>query len=82
GVDPQAVLRSLLETVHAITLAKIGTPPDAAQSLEERQALADWAGSLSHGLLHRLWQLLLKGHDEVGRAALPIEACEMALLRL
>jgi DNA polymerase-3 subunit gamma/tau len=26
--------------------------------------------------------LLLKGHEEVGRAALPIEACEMALLRL
>jgi len=26
--------------------------------------------------------LLLKGHDEVARAALPIEACEMALLRV
>ena len=31
--------------------------------------------------LHRLWQLFLKGHDEVARAALPIEAAEMALLR-
>ncbi|MGL4314125.1 MAG: DNA polymerase III subunit gamma/tau [Sphingomonas sp.] len=82
GVDPQAVLRALLEMVHAVTLAKIGTPPDAAQSLEERQALADWATTLPHGALHRLWQLLLKGHDEVGRAALPIEACEMALLRI
>jgi len=28
-----------------------------------------------------LWQLFLKGHDEVAKAALPIEAAEMALLR-
>jgi len=82
GVDPQAVLRALLETVHAITLTKIGTPPDAAQSIEERQQLGDWAAGLGHANLHRLWQLLLRGHDEVARAALPIEACEMALLRV
>jgi DNA polymerase-3 subunit gamma/tau len=37
---------------------------------------------LSYPALHRLWQLLLKGHDEVARAALPIEAGEMALLRV
>ena len=37
---------------------------------------------MSFPALHRLWQLLLKGHDEVGRAALPIEAGEMALLRV
>ena len=28
GVDPVGVLRSLLETVHAVTLAKLGTPAD------------------------------------------------------
>lgn len=82
GVDPQAVLRTLLEAVHGITLVKVGTPPDPAQPVEEREALSDWASRLSFPLLHRLWQLLLKGHEEVGRAALPIEACEMALLRV
>ena len=82
GVDPQSVLRSLLEAVHGVTLAKLGTDPDPAQSNEERGALAEWAGALSFATLHRLWQLLLKGHDEVARAALPIEACEMALLRV
>ncbi|WP_267435550.1 DNA polymerase III subunit gamma/tau [Sphingomonas sp. GM_Shp_1] len=81
GVDPQSVLRSLLETVHGITLTKVGTPSDAAQPLEERAAREEWAGSLSFPALHRLWQLFLKGHDEVARAALPIEAAEMALLR-
>ncbi len=82
GVDPVGVLRSLLEAIHAVTLAKLGTPMDASQSAEEREALSDWASSLSFAALHRLWQLLLKGHDEVARAALPIEACEMALLRV
>jgi DNA polymerase-3 subunit gamma/tau len=81
GVDPASVLRGLLETVHGVTLAKVGAAQDAAQPAEEVAALADWAGTLSFPALHRLWQLLLKGHDEVARAALPIEAAEMALLR-
>jgi DNA polymerase III subunit gamma/tau len=82
GVDPQAVLRALLETVHGVTLAKLGTEVAAGQSAEERAALDGWATALSFPALHRLWQLVLKGHDEVARAALPIEACEMALLRV
>ena len=82
GVDPAAVLRILLETVHAVTLAKVQRDGDPSQSEEEREALANWSGNLSFATLHRLWQLLLKGHDEVQRAALPIEACEMALLRI
>ena len=82
GVDPVAVLRALLETVHGITLAKVGAGDDPAQALEERAARADWAARLSFPVLHRLWQLVLKGHDEVAHAALPIEAAEMALLRL
>ena len=81
GVDPLSVLRALLETVHGVTLAKVGTPPDPAQPQEERDARGDWAVALSFPALHRLWQLFLKGHEEVGRAALPIEAAEMALLR-
>ncbi len=81
GVDPLSVLRSLLETVHGITLTKVGTPVDAAQPAEERAAREEWAASLSYPALHRLWQLFLKGHDEVAKAALPIEAAEMALLR-
>ena len=82
GVDPLGVLRGLLETVHATTLVKLGAAPEPGQAVEERAAQGDWAAALSFAALHRLWQLLLKGHDEVARAALPIEACEMALLRL
>ena len=83
GVEPAALLRSLLEAVHGITRVKVGgAARDPAQSEEEREAYADWGARLSYPVLHRLWQLLLKGLDEIARAPLPLEAAEMALLRV
>ncbi len=82
GVEPLAILRGLLEACHGVTLAKVGAPSDPAQSVEEREAFADLARQLSFALLHRLWQMLLKGHEEVTRAAEPREALDMSLLRL
>ena len=51
-------------------------------AMEEREAFADWASQLGFAPLHRMWQLLLKGHDEVAGAIAPVETCEMALLRI
>ncbi|HEX8401691.1 MAG TPA: DNA polymerase III subunit gamma/tau [Allosphingosinicella sp.] len=82
GVEPAALIRGLLECVHGITRAKVGGVQDPAQSAEEREAYDDWAGRLSHATIHRLWQLLLKGLSEVNTAPLPLEAAEMALLRV
>jgi len=82
GVEPSAVLRGLLEAVHGITRAKVGGAQDPAQSAEEREAYAEWASKLGHGAIHRLWQLLLKGLAEVHSAPMPLEAAEMAVLRV
>ncbi|HEX8640271.1 MAG TPA: DNA polymerase III subunit gamma/tau [Allosphingosinicella sp.] len=82
GVEPSAVLRGLLEAVHGITRAKLAGGGDPAQSAEERDAYADWAARLSFAAIHRLWQLLLKGLAEVQIAPSPLEAAEMALLRV
>lgn len=82
GVEPLALMRGLLEVVHAITTVKAGRAADVGHTEEEREALAEWGGRLGFAPLHRLWQLLLKGHDEVASAVLPMEACEMALLRV
>jgi DNA polymerase-3 subunit gamma/tau len=82
GVEPNAVLRGLLESVHGITRAKVGGAEDPAQSAEERDSYADWASRLSYAAVHRLWQLLLKGLAEVHSAPMPLEAAEMALLRI
>jgi DNA polymerase-3 subunit gamma/tau len=83
GVEPLSLMRGLMELVHAVTLVKAGRDiASPGQSAEEREALAEWASQLGFAPLHRLWQLLLKGHEEVANAALPIESCEMALLRV
>jgi DNA polymerase-3 subunit gamma/tau len=82
GVEPSAVIRGLLESVHGITRAKVGGAADPAQSAEEREAYAEWASRLSYAAVHRLWQLLLKGLAELHSAPMPLEAAEMALLRV
>lgn len=82
GVDPQAVVRGLLAMVHAITLQKSAGRVRTVHGEEDRAALVDWAEKLGQASLHRLWQLLLKGHDEIEQAPVPREACEMALLRV
>jgi DNA polymerase-3 subunit gamma/tau len=82
GVEPLALMRALMDLVHRITLAQVaGSEPDAP-SEEERKALGDFAARLGAGELHRLWQLLLKGHDEVRTAPDPLVSLQMALLRV
>ena len=86
GLDPEMLLRELLGLVHAITRQRLAPAPegsgDPALSVEERAMLGDWAARLSFPVLHRLWQLLLKGLAEVQAAPVPLQAAEMALLRL
>ena len=80
GVEPLALLRALLDLVHRITVAQVGGEADAPGA-EERAELLEWAQKLSAPQLHRLWQLLLKGHEEVREAPDPLAAARMALLR-
>src|SRR4051794_21884579 len=82
GIDPTQILRGLMETLHGATRAKAGAQGDALQSAEERETSAEMAQQLSWGALHRLWQMLLKGLQDVQIAPDPREAAEMALLRL
>ena len=82
GIEPAALLRGLMEQLHAITRAKAGAAEDVLQSVDERAAAAALAATIGWGSLHRLWQLLLKGLTDVGIAPDPHEAATMALLRL
>src|SRR6185312_4908720 len=82
GIDPTQLLRGLMESLHAATRAKAGANADALQSAEERESAAEMAQHLSWAAIHRLWQMLLKGLQDVAVAPDPREAAEMALLRL
>ena len=82
GIDPAQLLRGLMESLHLATRAKAGAKGDALQSAEERESAAEMAQQLTWGTIHRLWQMLLKGLQDVEIAPDPREAAEMALLRL
>ncbi len=82
GVEPLAMFAGLLSEVHRLTLAKVGAPRDGALDAEASALAEDQADRLSFPILHRLWQLLLKGQEEVARAAVPLDAADMALLRV
>jgi DNA polymerase-3 subunit gamma/tau len=71
-----------MESLHSATRAKAAPSADSLLSAEERESSADMAGQLSWATLHRLWQMLLKGLQDVEIAPDPREAAEMALLRL
>ena len=83
GADPVIIVRDLLDICHETSRAKIlgeAAGFDAAPDMVAR--LHELAGGLSTGQITRLWQLLLKSHDDVRSAPDPLAACEMALLRL
>ncbi|HUE78522.1 MAG TPA: DNA polymerase III subunit gamma/tau [Sphingomicrobium sp.] len=82
GTDASAVLRGLMEELHAATRAKAGAGGDRLQPTEQREAAEQFGERLTWADLHRLWQMLLKGLADVQVAPDPQEAATMALLRL
>lgn len=82
GIEPTQLLRGLMESLHLATRAKAGATADALLSAEERQSAQTMAEQLGWATIHRLWQMLLKGLQDVDVAPDPREAAEMALLRL
>ncbi|MBV7255170.1 DNA polymerase III subunit gamma/tau [Pacificimonas sp. WHA3] len=82
GVAPDMAIESLLETVHAITRVQVGAQVDLVMSAEGQEQLGVWANEMSAATLHRFWQLLLKGLEEVKRGTMALQTAEMVLLRL
>ena len=82
GVEPLSLMNGLLSLCHQVTLYKVGRANDPTLSDEAKAQLGAWSEQLSFPVLHRLWQLLLKGYEEVQQAHMPREACDMALLRV
>ncbi|MDB5440333.1 MAG: polymerase subunit gamma and tau [Caulobacteraceae bacterium] len=82
GADPAQVVMDLLEHCHAAAVAKALGPEALTMAKEQAARLAVIGSTASAGTLSRLWQMLLKAHEEVRRAPDPNTAAEMALIRL
>jgi len=82
GADPVVVMLDMLDHAHAASVAK-ALGPDALKLPSDQAArLTQIGASASAGTLNRVWQMLLKAHDEARRAPDPKAAVEMALIRL
>jgi DNA polymerase-3 subunit gamma/tau len=82
GADPATVMLDLLEHCHAASVARTIGPQALTLPRDQAARLTELGASLSAGSLSRLWQMLLKGLDEVRRAPDPAAAVDMLLIRL
>ena len=82
GADPAMVAMDLLEHCHGASVAKALSPDVLHLPRDQAARLAAIGAALSAGTLSRLWQMVLKALDEVGRAPDPAAAMDMILIRL
>ena len=80
GAEPEMLVTDLLDLIHLASMQAAGGSDDALIE-SEREMIADLAES-GIARLGRAWQLLLKGHGELGQAPNPAAACEMLIIRL
>ncbi len=82
GADPVQVMLDLLEHAHGSSVARMLGPEALALPSEQAARLTAIGAQASPAILARLWQMLLKAHEEVRTAPQPVAAAEMALIRL
>lgn len=85
GADPVVLIQDLLEVSHLMTKLKVspqmqGTEANMAE--DQRKRAGELASKLGMASLGRLWQILLKGLQEVQGAPNPQSAAEMVIIRL
>ena len=84
GADPLLVLQDLLDLGHFLTRLKLAPEAGVGDPVAEgdRQRAVPLAEKATLPVLARVWQMLLKGLEEVQAAPSPIQAAEMVLVRL
>ena len=82
GADPAVVLGDLLDHAHSAAVCKMLGPDALVLPRDQAARLAAIGAEASAGSLSRIWQMLLKAHEETRRAPDPKAAVEMALIRI
>ncbi|MBA4013593.1 MAG: DNA polymerase III subunit gamma/tau [Phenylobacterium sp.] len=82
GAEPGQVMLDLMDHTHGASVAKAIGPQALTLPKEQAARLAAVGAAVSAGNLSRIWQMLLKAHEEVRRAPDAAAACDMALIRL
>ena len=84
GADPVMVLTDLAEFCHLVTRMRYvpTLAADLSLSEDERASGLEFSQKISVRVLSRTWQMLLKALEETANSNRPVQAAEMALIRL
>lgn len=86
GADPSSVIQDLLDITHLMSkFQAIQSPPQTVEpnmAATERDRAAKIAREITMPALGRIWQILLKGLNEVQYAPNPQSAAEMVVIRV
>ncbi|MEG3638995.1 DNA polymerase III subunit gamma/tau [Magnetococcus sp. PR-3] len=81
GVEPLVLVDDLLAVTHMATREMTVGPEDVAQALSELEGLSSIWPKLSREHLQMIYQVLLRGREDLHIAREPRQALEMLLLR-
>ncbi len=84
GANPSAMIGDLINLTHALTKVLLlpGFINDPSLSENDRNFLKETSAKLSIATLSKIWQMLIKGMNELQTAPVPIDALEMILIRI
>jgi DNA polymerase III subunit gamma/tau len=84
GADPSTLLNELLNLVHTLSCLKVDASllDDLGLTEADGQSCKTLAEQLTVPTLTRVWQILMKGAEELQMAPLPLQALQMVVLRL
>jgi DNA polymerase III subunit gamma/tau len=83
GAEPTLVLRDVLDLTHDVARGEaLGAAWQPHGPSDQVAQMRSFAKATSPAALSRLWQMLLRGFEETGRAPDPVQAAEMTLLRV
>ena len=85
GADPSFIIQEMLVLLHWLTKLKVvpaSVAKHSAMAAAEYDRSKSMAAKLSIAVLTRAWQMLLKALVEVRTAPSPLQAAEMALIRV
>lgn len=84
GANPVSVLNDLLKLTHNLTQTLLlpAFVNDPSLSESEKIFLKETSAKISVAALSKIWQMLIKGLNEMQTAPVPIDALEMILIRI
>lgn len=84
GANPLSILQDLINITHMIAKVKIVPEfaTDESLSENEKALCAKIAPNVSIAVLSKIWQMMIKGLNEINIAPVQIDALEMILIRI